>query len=553
MREFIQQLCKQDLENEVIEFKEAKNSYDFDKLGKYFSALSNEANLQGQPKAWLIFGVRDAGKEIVGSQYRPEYAQLMKVKEEVANHTTGHLTFNQIYVETVEDKRVLLFEIPAAPKGIPIEWKRHFYGRDHEALVGLNIDEIEKIRSQAVQSDWSAGICPAATLADLDANALIKAREMYRVKNPRLGDEVKNWDDATFLNKAKLTINGQITRTAIILLGKSESTHHLNPAVSQITWVLRDKDGIEKDYEHFHSPLLLAVDNAFQKIRRIRYRYMLPGDLFPEEVEQYDSYLIRECLNNAVAHQDYERGGRVSLVENENDSLVFANQGNFLPGTVEAVIRADTPSTYYRNAFLVAAMVNLNLIDTIGSGIKKMFSLQKERFFPLPEYDTANNEIKVTIIGKVLDLKYATKLATMPELGLQDIMLLDAVQKGKELSANDVRYLRRKELIEGRRPNLHISSNVAAQTKQEVEYLAQVGIDKEYCQKMILDALKKFGTMKRSQFEQLLFSRLPSNLDDAQKRNRIRNYLQELRRTGLIEPDGVMWKLKQESPASPEN
>ena len=31
-------------ENEVVEFKEAKYGYDFTKLGKYFSALCNEAN-----------------------------------------------------------------------------------------------------------------------------------------------------------------------------------------------------------------------------------------------------------------------------------------------------------------------------------------------------------------------------------------------------------------------------------------------------------------------------------------------------------------------------
>ncbi len=35
-------------ENEWIEFKEAKNNFDFDDLGRYFSALSNEANLNGQ-------------------------------------------------------------------------------------------------------------------------------------------------------------------------------------------------------------------------------------------------------------------------------------------------------------------------------------------------------------------------------------------------------------------------------------------------------------------------------------------------------------------------
>ena len=53
-------------ESEILEFKEAKNSYDIDKLGKYFSALSNEANLVGKDKAYLLFGVKD-DKTIVGT------------------------------------------------------------------------------------------------------------------------------------------------------------------------------------------------------------------------------------------------------------------------------------------------------------------------------------------------------------------------------------------------------------------------------------------------------------------------------------------------------
>jgi ATP-dependent DNA helicase RecG len=53
-------------ETEVVEFKEAKNDYDFNNLGKYFSALCNEANLKGKDEAWLVFGIQDKNKNIVG-------------------------------------------------------------------------------------------------------------------------------------------------------------------------------------------------------------------------------------------------------------------------------------------------------------------------------------------------------------------------------------------------------------------------------------------------------------------------------------------------------
>lgn len=122
-----------------MEFKEAKNQYDFDKLGKYFSALCNEANLKNKRSAWLVFGVKDKNKSIVGSQFRPHLADLNSLKAEIANQTTGRITFMEIYEVTAPEGRVVLFEIPAAPKGIPISWKGHYYGRDGEELNALNL------------------------------------------------------------------------------------------------------------------------------------------------------------------------------------------------------------------------------------------------------------------------------------------------------------------------------------------------------------------------------------------------------------------------------
>ena len=77
-------------ETEWIEFKEAKNNFDFDDLGKYFSALSNEANLKNQPSGWLVFGLRDKPipRQIVGTNYRPQRPDLDSLKEEIANGTS---------------------------------------------------------------------------------------------------------------------------------------------------------------------------------------------------------------------------------------------------------------------------------------------------------------------------------------------------------------------------------------------------------------------------------------------------------------------------------
>jgi len=354
----------QNSEAELLEFKEAKENYDFKKLGKYFSALSNEANLLGREDAWLIFGIKD-DKTVVGTKYRANSEALHSLKNEIANKMSNRITFKEIYEVTVEDKRVILFQIPSAPVGLPVSFDGHYYGRDGESINALNIEEIERIRKESIEEDWSIQICSGATIDDLSEEAIQKARELYIKKNPKFADEVPTWDDRTFLNKGKLTIKGKITHTAILLLGKSESEHFLSPAIAKISWILKDRDNIEKDYEHFSCPFLLSIDKVYNKIRNLKYRYMDGSSLFPEEVDSYDPFIIREALNNAIAHQDYRLGGKINVVEFEDRKLVFSNKGAFIPQNIENVLKSDSPEEQYRNRFLAQAISNLNLIVTI--------------------------------------------------------------------------------------------------------------------------------------------------------------------------------------------
>ncbi len=269
------------------------------------------------------------------------------------------------------------------------------------------------------------------------------------------------------------------------------------------------------------------------------------GSLFPEEVEQYDPYIIREALNNCIAHQDYTLGGKINLVEYEDGKLIFANAGNFIPDSVEEVVFSDAPEYRYRNKFLAEAMVNLNMIDTIGSGIRKMFYIQKNKYFPLPEYDLSKNKVKVTIVGKVIDINYAKKLATHPDLSLQDIIVLDKVAKGEKINQEEINSLKKKKLIEGRKPHFYISASLAKQTGQEVDYIKLRGIDDDYIQKVIINYLKKFKEGKRKNFESILLKKLPDILTNTQKQTKIKNNLQYLRKKRIIEVQGKIWKMSK--------
>lgn len=60
-------LLKLPAETEWVESREARPNFDSDDLGKYFSALSNEANLKGETAGWLVFGVQDQPPKVVGA------------------------------------------------------------------------------------------------------------------------------------------------------------------------------------------------------------------------------------------------------------------------------------------------------------------------------------------------------------------------------------------------------------------------------------------------------------------------------------------------------
>ena len=192
----------------------------------------------------------------------------------------------------------------------------------------MHIEKIERIRRQYIE-DWSEQIVQEATIEDLDPEAIALARENYANKFPHMAAEVVSWDDSTFLNKAKLTKKGKITRTALILLGKDEASYLLDSAV-KIRWKLIDRDNNDLDYEFFGIPMLLSVEKAFVKIRNLKYRYLQEGTIFPTEVTQYEPFSIREALNNCIAHQDYTKKAFINLIEGE-DRLVFSNYGTFIP------------------------------------------------------------------------------------------------------------------------------------------------------------------------------------------------------------------------------
>lgn len=525
-------------ETEWFEFK--RNHCEPQALGQYLSALANAACLASRARGYLVFGIDNDTHDVVGTHFDP-YAIKGKGNQDLLPWLGAGLRPNTgIDVRVVEhpDGRMVLFEVGPA-RDQPVSFYGTAWVRVGSSKTELN-KQPEKARALWTRgTDWSAEICERASLADLDPQAVAMAREQFVVKHPSQTSEVAAWDDLTFLNKARVLKQGAVTNTALLLLGRGESTTLLTPAVAKISWILKDADNRELDYEHIGPPFLLAGDRLLKRIRNLTVRALPSGTLFPQEITQYDPWVIREALHNSLAHQDYRRHGRVVVVEFP-DRVLVSNVGDFLPGKIETVIRQDAPQAIYRNPFLADAMVELNLIDTQGGGIKRMFETQRRRSFPLPDYDLDEpGSVAVSITGRILDERYTRLLMERTDLDLLHVMLLDRVQKKLRITQDDHRRLKAAGLVEGRYPNVIVSGALAKATGEAGRHIRERGLDKQYYLDMILALVREHGPIGRKDVDDLLVPKLPDRLSDQQKQRKVHNLLQELRRAGTITNRGT--------------
>ena len=431
---------------------------------------------------------------------------------------------------------------------LPVYAHKKLWQRIEDSLVEMTPSRREKILTEPLtMDDWSAQIIPDATIEDLDPKAIALAREKYKeLFNGARDTEIDDWSDEVFLNKAKLTRKSAFTCTTIILLGKSESDHFLNPSICKIRWFLRDETDSNKDFRVFTIPMILAIEEIGSLIRNTTYTYTISGSMFPESMARYDTFTIREPLNNAIAHQDYSKGCHIDVIEYEDEKLCFKNAGQFIPESVEAVVTNDFPESHYRNPALVEAMRNVKMVETEGGGIRKLFIQQRRRFFPMPNYDTQNSHVICTIEGRVLDENFANILVSNTSLSLADIMLLDSVQKGKTISHIAANYLRKKGYIEGRYPNVFLSYKVITPTKHvglKASYIKNRSFDDDYFKKLIIDYIKEFGKAERTDLFTLIGKMLPEYMTERQRYDKLTNLLSSLKRKSMLMYDGKFWRL----------
>ena len=527
------------------EFKNLKNSFCGDEKDDVISYVSAIANMEG---GFLVIGVHDKTLEIVGTDtynYDRQKA-ILRLTDRCANLSSEGLDIVE-YITSDTQKKVWVIRIPMHLPKRPVYAHDKAWQRIEDSLVELTPERLNAILDEPLftGSDWSAEIVQNATIDDLDEVASAKARVMFKKVHSRIpAEEVNAWSVPEFLSNAGVMIDGGITRAAIILLGKPVSVFKLRPAVVRVTWSLRDEKQDVVDYEHFTAPFILTVDQILAKVRNLTMREMPGGTLFPDVMQQYDDYSMREILHNCIAHQDYTLQERINLVENPG-FLYYANGGSFIPGTVQKALATHGPQRHYRNECLCNAMVNFNMIDIVGRGIRKIFNQQWERRFPMPDYeiDAAKKEVAVRLYGNAINEKYTKLLKENKDLSFEDCLLLDAVQKGRTLHEEDLQQLLSRGLIENNNGLYTISLDIARKTKQVSEYTKLKGLERDKLKIMAQQVVKNAGEdgIKLDAIFRFLKDALPTGKTDDQNKRLVRRLLEEMQADGMIKSEGRTW------------
>jgi ATP-dependent DNA helicase RecG len=533
----IQQFEKwlQSKEKEHLEFKEAKHQFDFERLKKYCNAIANECG------GYLILGVDDNfPHNVVGtnafqnpSSLKKELLDLLKLRIEI-----DELIYN--------GKRVLIFEIPSRPIGMPLQYKGASYMRVGESLETMTPEQLKRIFDEA-QPDFSAEICNEAALSDLNDITISELRNLWSKKSQNIQILTIHVDQ--LLTDAELLVDGKLNYAALILLGKKESLGKFLPNAEIIFEYRSSETNISTQQREDYRTGFLAIHNKlWQQINLRNEVEHIQEGLFIRDIPNFNEEVIREALLNAICHRDYNLQNSV-FIRQYPKLLEIESPGGFPTGITPANI---IYKQYPRNRRIAEVFQKCGLVERSGQGADKMFRLSIEEAKPRPDYSKSDSfSVLLRIRGDIQDiqfLKFFENVYSEKKIKwtTQDLILLDDIRIGKSPLPeyqDSLRRLTEQGIVEkfgrGRGVRYILSKRFYSFLGEKGVYTRKRGLDAQEKKALIVKHIENHGKGTIQEFEQIF-----PNLT----RYQIHNLLKHLKKQKIIEyegpPKGGFWKLK---------
>jgi ATP-dependent DNA helicase RecG len=512
-------------ESEHLEFKEAKNRYDFDLLVKYCCALANERG------GHMVLGVSDKRpRQVVGS------TAFENVERTKAGLTARlHL---RIDAEVLEhpDGRVLIFHVPSRPVGMPLQVEGAYWMRAGEELVPMTPDRLKRIFDEA-QPDFSAEICPHAALDDLAPEAIAEFQKRWALKNRR--PELLELAPKRVLEDAELIIGGGVTYAALVLLGTHKSLgRHL--AQAEVVFEYRgDESSISYQQRKEHREGFLLFHDALWNTINLRNTvHSYQDGLFRMDVPTFNESAVREAILNAVCHRDYRMAGSV-FVKQWPTQIEFTSPGGFPPEiTPQNILFRQSP----RNRRIAEALAKCGFVERSGQGADRMFEASVREGKLPPDYDRSDAyHVILRFNGQVQDeafLRFLDRLGaeTQRSFLVDDLLVLDAIHRGvdvpSELKARVQSLIDLGALERVARNKLVLAKRFYAMKGKAGEYTRRKGLDRDTRKELLKKHIAEAGA------EGAPFDELAQVLPEA-SRNDLKVLLRELKASGQVHVRGV--------------
>ena len=529
------------IEGAHFEFKEAKSSFEFENLVEYCVALANEGGGK------IILGVTDKKpRRVVGTAAFHEPLRTEKGLFDRLHH--------RIEVEEFihHGGRVLIVHVPGRLPGTVWHYKGCRWMRSGDSLVPMSDDMLRAIYAET-GPDYSAELCPKATIADLDPGAIadFRGRWAKKTKNPR----IESWSDEQTLTDAELLLDGQFTYAALILFGTRQALgRHLAQAEVIFEYRSQEAAGPAQDRHEYREGFFRFHDALWEKINLRNDKQSYQEGFSRFDIPTFDETVVREAVLNAVCHRDYRHGGSV-FVRQFARRLEIVSPGGFPPGiTFDNIIDQQNP----RNRRLAEAFARCGMVERSGQGMNLMFEQSIRQSKPVPDFSgSAAHEVRLTLHGTVTNPKFVRFLEQvgqekMAAFGTHDLLVLDYLQRDAKIPE----YLRPRlphlaelDVVEpvgrGRGARYILSRQLYEHLGEKGTYTRKRGLDRETNKALLLKHITdntEAGT-PLGELRQVL----PSLSAD-----QIQWLLQELREAGKIHIKGqrrwARWHLTRPKP-----
>jgi ATP-dependent DNA helicase RecG len=512
-------LCQ--AETEHLEFKEAKNTWDFDELARYCAAFANECGGK------MILGVRDGiPRKVVGTS---AFADVNHVK-------TYLLDALKLRIEVDElkhpDGRVLVFNVPSRPKGMPCQYKGAYLMRSGESLVSMTPDQLKRIFDETVL-DFSAEVCPSATLCDLDADAVLRFRQDWCRKSANAA--LQNMAVDRVLKDAELVVDDRITYAALVLFGNERALGKFLPQ-SEVVFEYRSSESsiAHAVRREFRFGFFLSIDKLLGEIDARNEVQHFQDGLFMRDIPTLNDAAVREAILNAISHREYTMPGSV-FVRQSPRGIQVESPGGFPPGiTPKNILHKQVP----RNRRIAEAFGKCGLVERSGQGMDRMFRESVKEGKQVPDFaGTDDFQVVLTLNGQVRDpafLNFLQKIGEerMASFTTEDFLVLDLAQREQPIPddlKDRQRYLAQQGVLEaygrGRGRRYILSRQFYRFTGKKGIYTRRRGLDRATNKELLIAHLKD-NRREGSRLQELM-EVLP-----ALSRGTVQGLLRELEREG---------------------